>query len=813
MIGVTKIDFNNEFQYALERIEIGTSVFITGKAGTGKSTLLNHFLSTTGRKALVVAPTGVAALNVGGSTIHRLFGFPSTVSLDFVKSDEYFPRGTYKTLRELEILVIDEVSMVRADLLDAVDEALRRFGPKRNSPFGGVQMIFVGDPYQLPPVVVGSEEEFFRSRYATPFFFSADCFRELDYEIIQLEKVYRQTDAEFINILNSLRTGEATSSVFETLNQRLQIDFEPPDDEFWVTLTTTNAMAESVNRKRLESIESEMLVNRARIWGEISASDYPTSECLEFKLGAQVMLLNNDPGDEWVNGSMGMVVGFDIEDNSPIVRVRLVDSGSIVEVQSYRWEVRRPRIENGSLEYEVLGSFEQLPMKLAWAVTIHKSQGKTLQRVIVSLGRGTFAEGQLYVALSRCTSLDGLILKSVVKPHHVKVEREVTRFLNRQKVEVGEERSLGLAALGIVATGVSRFDKILEIAAVISRPDGSVERFSSLINPMRDIGQSGSHELTATVLSAAPTLPEAWPFFSRQLDGCCIIAHGLPLIQTMIERECAAAGMRVDLGLGIDTQSLTAKSLENSIIELNVVPPFRESALGNALLTKMLFDDFEPNLDSVLAYRPSLEVKEFGRIQSRDDLDPRVTSKTTSNREITYLDRAALLVGMGANEDESRRALGDFAANLGLDHEVVQRLNMKLLDDLLNAANRDLNISEEERIEVERVSSILGVDAPVIDSADSLPLSLDIFLEPGMEVCFTGSATDSNGNPLERSHLEELARVRMLKPVKSVTKKCSILFAADPTSMSGKAKKARDQGVLVDSVSEFLDWVERSPSL
>ncbi len=803
MTEAVEIEFNSEFQRALELINAGKSVFITGKAGTGKSTLLNYFLKSTNKQAVIVAPTGVAALNVGGSTIHRLFSFPPSVSVDWVWSNDYFPRQSYKTLRELEILVIDEVSMVRADLLDAVDAALRRFGPRQDTPFGGVQMIFVGDPYQLPPVVIGMEEEFFSSRYATPFFFSADCFREFQYEIVELEKIYRQTDSDFINILNALRTGDAEPEVFERLNERFQIDFEPPVDEFWVTLTTTNAMAESVNRKKLDLIESQTLTNIAKIQGDISASDYPTSESLEFKVGAQVMLLTNE--DQWVNGSMGVVVGFQIKDNQPVVSIRIIDSNLIVDIEPHRWEVTRPHIENGNLTHEVLGSFEQLPMKLAWAVTIHKSQGKTLQRVIVSLGRGTFAEGQLYVALSRCTSLKGLVLKSLVKPHHVKVEREVTRFLNRRKLEASDEHDFSVAALGIVATGVGRFDKILEIAAVISRPDGSVEKLSSLINPMRDVGQSDSHELTAAVLSSAPTFSEAWPFFARQLEGCCIIAHGLPLIQTMIERECAAAGLDVDLGLGLDTQNLTTKSLENSVLDFNVVPPNRETALGNALLTRMLFEGLEPNLDSILIYQPSLETKRFGRIKSRDDLDAVWESRSVLNRELTYSDRAAVLVGIGANEDESRDALITFSAKLGLDTETVNRLNKQLLDDLMNAANRDLNYSEDEQMEVKRVCGILGIENPKFESS-SETLNLADFLEPGMQVCFTGSATDINGNLLERSQLEDLARKRLLKPMKSVTKNCSILFAQDPTSMSGKAKKARDQGVIVSPVSRFLEW-------
>lgn len=461
------LDFNEEFQRAIALLESGESVFITGKAGTGKSTLLRHFLDTTDRRAVVVAPTGVAALNVGGQTIHRLFSFPSTVTAEFPTTGDYFPRRNHRVLKGLETLVIDEVSMVRADLLDAVDAALRRFGPIPGQPFGGVQMVFVGDPYQLPPVVSESEEAHFRSRYSTPFFFSADAFKNLDYELVELHKVYRQHDDAFIALLNAVRTGDADQSVFDQINERYQPDFEPPDDEFWVTLTTTNGMADAVNEKRLNALVTPLLTHHAELWGEIEDADKAVPDVLHYKVGAQVMLVSNDSADRWVNGSMGVIAASAVVNGETVVTVDLLD-GERVEVGPHEWELTRPVITDGRLTYDVVGRYRQLPFKPAWAVTIHKSQGKTLERAVVALGRGTFADGQLYVALSRCTSLPGLVLKSVVKRHHVKVEREVTRFLARSR---GETRDAdGHAFIGVHATGVTRTDRIIEIGIVVVRP-------------------------------------------------------------------------------------------------------------------------------------------------------------------------------------------------------------------------------------------------------------------------------------------------------------------------------------------------------
>lgn len=622
-VAVVSIEINPEFQRAIDLLDAGVSVFITGKAGTGKSTLLRHYLNKTDRATLVSAPTGLAALNVGGETLHRIFGFPVTVTPEWAASDGYRPGGgRASVLKSLQTLVVDEVSMVRADLLDSIDMALRRFGPIKGDPFGGVQMIFVGDPYQLPPVVTEGEEQYFRTYYPTPFFFSADALRDFNFEIVELQKVYRQRDDTFIALLNAVRTGDADQSVFDALNTRYLPEFEPEDDEFWVTLTTTNKMADAVNRKGLDALPTEMLIHHARISGDLEESQKPVSEVLEYKVGAQIMLVNNDSADQWVNGSMGVITGA--EDAGSVVFVTVLDTGEEVEVVPHTWELKRPVVVGGKLSYENVGTFEQLPFKLAWAVTIHKCQGQTLDRAIVSLGRGTFADGQLYVALSRCTSMNGLVLRSEVRSHHVKVEREVTRFLARH---CGDQATAnGWAFIGAHTTGVTRFDRVIEIGIIVQRPDGEIYEYSTVVNPMRDIGRSSEeYGISATDVEMAPTFAEAWPWLARRIEGCAVVAHNLPLLQTMMEREAEVAldGARIDLGLGVDTAQFVRGELGEAAAAVGYQLPAKPHALDLARATRTLFAGLPvEELPPVAGYWPSGEVRQSGRIQSRDVLAP-----------------------------------------------------------------------------------------------------------------------------------------------------------------------------------------------
>lgn len=796
------LDFNTEFQRASALLEAGESVFITGKAGTGKSTLLRYFLDTTQRRAVVAAPTGVAALNVGGQTIHRLFSFPSTVTAEFPSGDDYFPRRNHKVLNSLETLVIDEVSMVRADLLDAVDTALRRFGPIPGQPFGGVQMVFVGDPYQLPPVVSESEEAHFRSRYSTPFFFSADAFKDLDYQLVELQKVYRQHDDAFIALLNAVRTGDADQSVFDQLNERYQPDFEPPDDEFWVTLTTTNKMADTVNEKRLDALPTPLLTHHAETWGAIEDADKAVPDTLHYKVGAQVMLVSNDSADQWVNGSMGVIVDSGIRDGETLVTVDLLD-GDRVEVGPHEWELTRPVINDGRLTYDVVGRYRQLPFKPAWAATIHKSQGKTLERAVVSLGRGTFADGQLYVALSRCTSLPGLVLKSEVKRHHVKVEREVTRFLARSR---GETRQAdGYAFIGVHATGITRLDRIIEIGVVVDRGDGDVEEYSTMVNPLRDIGRSSvEYGISPTDLELAPTFAEAWPWLARRLDGCVIVAHGRPLLQTMMEREAENTGLKVDLGLGIDTNELQRQPLHAAAKDAGLSLEGTHTALDLARATRtVLLHSEVPSTLATLPYQAGPDSRGMGRIQSRDRL-----SLTRHGDGLDgYADVIAHALAGSGTASAIAAHLAQAAAELDLTESEIAQAHREALDAMVTAAARDNVTSPAEREAIMRAADALGLPRPELEEqADDGICSV---LLPGARVCFTGAATDLAGRPIERPELHEIAERHGLVPVTSVTqKKCEAVVAADASSMSGKAKKARDFGKPVYSVHDFLAWAD-----
>ncbi|MDI1288445.1 MAG: AAA family ATPase [bacterium] len=799
------LDFNDDFLRAMELIDSGSNIFITGKAGTGKSTLLRHFLSSTQRKVVVVAPTGVAALNVGGQTIHRLFNFPASVTADLPNEPRYYPGRNGRVLKSLEVLVVDEVSMVRADLLDAMEAALRRFGPSPGEPFGGVQMVFVGDPYQLPPVVMDAEEAHFRSRYSTPYFFSSDAVRRLIFEIVQLEKVYRQRDDAFVALLNSIRTGEATQGDFDRLNERYLPAFEPPDDEFWITLTTTNLMAQRVNEHKLEALDGTLLTHQAVAWGDIDDADKPVGDSLAYKVGAQVMLLTNDPGNRWVNGSLGVVAASLVADGKTVVTIELVDAGT-VDVQAHTWEVTRPVVTDGRLSYDVVGSFTQLPFKLAWAVTIHKSQGATLDRVVVSLGRGTFADGQLYVALSRCTSLPGLVLKSEVKAHHVKVEREVTRFLARSTAAAAEAE--GYAFVGVLTTGVSRFDRVIEIGVVIDR-DGQITEHSTLLNPMRDIGDSAErYQIAASDVSMAPTFAEAWPWLARRMDGCVIVAHGLPLVQTMMEREVELSGLRVDLGLGVDTHEHVKRDLPQAAeaTGFNVSP--NAGALDRARATAAVFRWIGDVGDITSPYRPQEEGLMPGRILSRDEIDNHDTRNL--NGALAYSDHVAFILNPLLDIDEAQTRLQQAAFALGVSPDIVVEVHQRSLAAIVQAAARDGNTSEVERSHIEYAASVLMLSAPSLHAAPAAP-SIEASLQPGARVCFTGTVLDPQGASVSKEELHWLADDAGLVAVTSVSKtKCDVLIAADASSMSSKAKKAREFGKPVYSASEFYSWLSRT---
>ena len=423
-------EISPEMQSAINAVSKGKSIFITGRAGTGKSTLLTYLREEVLKdNFVVVAPTGVAAINVGGSTIHKFFGFLPDITFQHIEGAEYHPRSQ-KIMKNLKTLIIDEISMVRADLLDCVDKALRKYGPKPTKPFGGVQVIFVGDLFQLSPIVAESEKEFLYSHYDTPFFFSSHGYQSIQMHKVVLQKVYRQSEIDFLEILNGIRVNQTTPAILDLLNTRVLPDFEPSKDTFFITLVATNAMANTINQRELEKLKGDAHKSQAHITGALSKSEYPAELEINFKVGSQIMMLNNDAENRWVNGTLATIEAINLDDprKDPYIIIKVASSEERYNVTKHMWDIKRPRSEGKVLVYDTIGTFAQFPFMLAWAITIHKSQGKTFENVIINLAAKAFAAGQLYVALSRCTTLGGLVLRQPIDSSQVILDERVMDF-------------------------------------------------------------------------------------------------------------------------------------------------------------------------------------------------------------------------------------------------------------------------------------------------------------------------------------------------------------------------------------------------
>jgi ATP-dependent DNA helicase PIF1 len=404
-------------------------LFITGRAGTGKTTLLHEFVATTAKRVAVCAPTGVAALAIGGQTIHSLLRLPLGIIGD--RELGFIPKESLAVLANLDALVIDEVSMVSADVVDAIDRRLRQAKRRRNSPFGGIQMIMFGDPYQLSPVVSGqAEKAYFLDHYRSSWFFDAKVWLNTEMTTFELDTIHRQADGEFRAVLNALREGRMDPEMGRMLNER---GMREPDDPELITLTTTNASVTRINSIALERLEGKAKIAHADIEGDFgSTSAYPADEQLVLKPGARVMFLRNDTagpdGPRFVNGTIGTVtkitdtVGVDID-------------GEGVLVEPVTWEKIRYEYSPATktISHDVVAEFTQFPLRLAWAVTIHKAQGKTLDAAVIDLGQRAFAPGQTYVAFSRLTSLDGLYLKRPLSPSDIIVDQDVLRFMSNPR--------------------------------------------------------------------------------------------------------------------------------------------------------------------------------------------------------------------------------------------------------------------------------------------------------------------------------------------------------------------------------------------
>lgn len=440
----------------------------------------------------MLAPTGIAAINAGGVTLHSFFKLPfrpmlpddPDLSLSHGRIFEFFkyPKEKRKIIAEVDLIIIDEISMVRADIIDCVDRILRVYSGNMRLPFGGKQLLFVGDVFQLEPVVPSDQKEILSLFYASPFFFSARVFKDINLVPIELQKVYRQTDSVFINILDRIRNNAARKQELDTLNGRYFPSFEPQNEDMYITLATRRDQVDFINEKKLAELPGEEYVSVGKIEGDFPESSLPTQLNLSIKEQAQVIFIDNDYERRWVNGTIGMVSGIDENGNVYV----LLESGveHLVEPTSWRNYKYKYNEKEKRIEEEIVGTFEQLPIRLAWAITVHKSQGLTFSRVVVDLTGGVFAGGQTYVALSRCTSLEGLVLKSNISSRDIFIRKEIVEFSqifnNQALIEKSIKESEAELQYGRAAQGFRQGNMKEAVEAFAA----AVSKRNELDNPM-----------------------------------------------------------------------------------------------------------------------------------------------------------------------------------------------------------------------------------------------------------------------------------------------------------------------------------------
>lgn len=771
----------DEFRTALDLLENGRHLFLTGRAGTGKSTLVRHFMATTRRKVVVTAPTGIAALNVGGYTIHRLFSFLPTTTLDDIRTGRHYPARFRAVLAELETLVIDEASMLRADMFDMVVAALEKHGPIPGAPYGGVQLVLVGDLFQLPPVVTDAERGFFASRYATPYFFSADAYDASAMPTISLGHVFRQVgDSRLTTILNAMREGVLLEDARGELNSRTDPGFEPPPGEFWLTLAPTNRLVTARNRRALERLGTPLVTHYGLTTGDDSMFERPVEDVLQFKVGAQVMMVTNDPADRWANGTLGQVIDHRRDElGQPIVVVRLW-TGRDAVVTPVMWEITRPAVAGGRLVHEQVGTFTQLPFKLAWAITIHKSQGQTLDRLVVDLAGGTFSYGQLYVALSRATSLSGLVLRRDVQARDLKVDHRVKRFL--AAATAGPVR--GYAYLGIIPVGdEGRMWKPrpLEIAVVTDRGESAC----TLVNPTRDLGAARvTLGIGAAEAQLAPLLPEAWPGLAPLLQGRIPVAVHVDQHLEHLDHELKRHGRVVAFPSGLDLPARLLGADDLAGLEAS-------SALERAWHLKELHERL-------------LRAEPEAMAAARADATPFAPVDAGQQHGGTgfFTERGATglrfrLVGAATGDAHTR--LGADGPATSPQEALAAHLSRVASRTSLGPAARTVLCGEEERL-----------GHPILATPEESRARPDDLLQPGTRVCFTGTVVDASGRLLDRDEMHRRAEDAGLVPVRNVTRtRCDLLVVAEEGTQSGKARRAAQYGTPILAVEQFLDWEQR----